>query len=71
MAKERKTDFITKHYHNVMKKNGGVIPKVFNPYNEIVVKDVAPTILTSCGQPTKASSILIVVERKKGKNGKK
>lgn len=56
VVKEYKT-FIDKHYDNFKNKNG-YIPKMFNPYNESEIKEVAPTQSTQCGSSTSSATVL-------------
>lgn len=36
------------------------IPKMFNPYNECEIKDVAPTLTTHCGAWDSSATVLII-----------
>lgn len=56
VVKEYKT-FIEKHYDNFKNKNE-YIPKMFNPYNESEIKEVAPTQSTQCGSSTSSATVL-------------
>ena len=59
--------FVGKHYQNFMDKNG-YIPKMFNPYNESEIKDIAPTLSTQCGSTTSSATVLILEETKMSGN---
>ena len=50
--------FVSKKYDNFIDKNG-YIPKMFNPYNEMEVKDIAPTQTTYCNSTTSSATVLI------------
>lgn len=38
------------------------IPKMFNPYNESEIIDVAPTLTTNCGHFDSSATVLILEE---------
>lgn len=42
------SSFIVKKYREFYEKNG-YVPKLFNPYNCVEVKDIAPCLSTVCG----------------------
>ena len=50
--------FVSKKYDNFIDKNG-YIPKMFNPYNEMEIKDIAPTQTTCCNSTTSSTTVLI------------
>lgn len=50
--------FVSKKYDNFIDKNG-YIPKMFNPYNEMEVKDIASTQTTCCNSTTSSATVLI------------
>ena len=52
-----------------MKNNGGEIPKMFNPYNESEIKDIAPTLTCNCGHFDSSAAVLIL-EIKDGEKNK-
>ena len=52
-------DFVLKKYIEFYKKNG-YIPKMFNPYNQTEIVDIAPTITSQCGSTTSSAAILII-----------
>ena len=56
VVKEDKT-FVEKHYDNFKNKNG-YIPKMFNPYHESEIKEVAPTQTTQCGSAASSATVL-------------
>lgn len=56
------------HYANYMRRSGGVIPKMFNPYNESEIKDIAPTLTTNCGHWDSSATVLILEESDANKN---
>lgn len=58
------SSFIVKKYREFYEKNG-YVPKLFNPYNCVEVKDIAPCLSTVCGGGTSSASVLIVEERGK------
>ena len=53
--------FVFKKYKKFYEKNG-YIPKMFNPYNETEITDIAPTLLTCCGSTTSSATVLIIEE---------
>lgn len=38
----------------------GKIPKMFNPYNETEIKDIAPTLTCNCGHWDSSATVLIL-----------
>lgn len=57
---------VIEHYINYLKLNQGKLPKMFNPYNESEIKDIAPTMTTNCGS-TDSSATVLIVEYEKNK----
>lgn len=43
-------------YMNIYKR----IPKMFNPYNQAEIKDIAPTLTCNCGSWESSSTVLII-----------
>jgi DNA (cytosine-5)-methyltransferase 1 len=50
--------FVKKKYEDFYNKNG-YIPELFNPYNEVEITNIAPTMTTQSGSMTSSSSVLI------------
>ena len=51
-------NFVQKKYQTFIEKNG-YIPKMFNPYNNVEIKDIAPTQTTQCGSFSSSATVLI------------
>ena len=49
---------VVKHYVNYLKTHGG-LPKMFNPYNESEITDIAPTLTCNCGHWDSSATVLI------------
>jgi len=50
--------FVKKKYEDFYNKNG-YIPELFNPYNEVEITNIAPTMTTQSGSLTSSSSVLV------------
>ena len=61
--KNQKIKAVVKHYlaYIYIYKR---IPKMFNPYNESEITNVAPTITTHCGALDSSATVLIVEDDK-------
>lgn len=53
----KENSYISKRYKEFFDKNGYVL-KMFNPYNESEIKNIAPTQTANCGSITSSSTIL-------------
>ena len=57
--------FVGKKYKDFYEKKG-YVPDMFNPYNNIEIKNVAPTITTQSGSTATSSTVLIKEATEKG-----
>ena len=57
--------FVNKKYKDFYEKKG-YVPDIFNPYNNIEIENVAPTITTQSGSTTTSSTVLIKEATTKG-----
>jgi DNA (cytosine-5)-methyltransferase 1 len=57
VVKEEPT-FVKNKYEEFYNKNG-YIPELFNPYNEVEITNIAPTMTTQSGSMTSSSSVLV------------
>jgi DNA (cytosine-5)-methyltransferase 1 len=55
---KEETTFVENKYQGFYNKNG-YIPELFNPYNEVEITNIAPTMTTQSGSMTSSSSVLI------------
>ena len=51
--------FLRKKCEMYLEKNGGVLPMMFNPYNNYEITDYAPTLTTSCDRSVASSTVII------------
>ena len=57
--------FVGKKYKDFYEKKG-YVPDIFNPYNNIEIENVVPTITTTSGSTTTSSTVLIKEATAKG-----
>jgi DNA (cytosine-5)-methyltransferase 1 len=55
---KEETTFVENKYQGFYNKNG-YVPELFNPYNEVEITNIAPTMTTQSGSMTSSSSVLI------------
>lgn len=58
LIKENEESFVERKYRNFYEENG-YVPNMFNPYNEVEIKENIPTLTTQCGSSTSSSACLI------------
>lgn len=63
MIEEYEDTYVSKKYNDFV-KDKGYFPKMFNPYNNKEIEDVAPTQTTQCGSTTSSATVCIDTKTK-------